>query len=817
MEATQADRRVTYSVSGPADTVSASSPSNAAVKRFAAVQKHSGVGEADIAVALRGWLRVESQEAGFAVTRRWDQKELSSGIVERTGLERSAQGWRASPWTPDWLADVPATGVDDAWLPARRRMDETVPGDPQLRLLDLTAFTSSAQRDAVRAVCCAVPGQTIAVCLPTGAGKSLCAFLPALLPQNCETGLLGVSLIVVPTVALALDLEARLVARVGHAIAYRPDDKVEADAIRQRCEAGVQGPIIVSPEALAGKLLTVLRDAAKKGYLRHFVVDEAHIVLSWGDEFRPAFLRLAAIRRDLTRRSAGAVGFVTVLLSATFTDYHLRWLRTLLSDGTGFSVVHAARLRPEPTYWLARAASAAQRDGWIDEAVFRLPRPCIIYTTQREECCRWFDRLRAMGFTRIAMMTSRATDAQRRALLRDWNEDRIDLVVATSAFGLGIDKSGVRAIIHAELPESVDRFYQDVGRAGRDGYSAISLLISCAGDRTIASSLSRPKFITGQLGLARWRRLHATREAVRTDSDIFLVNLAVGRGLDMRGDYNRNWNLRTLQMLARAGAIEFVGDDRESFDRVAIRMLPAQSLSASYWGGKVEEIRAELISDYVRNGRLLRRLDSKQTTCLSEIFVECYSSPTFDLPVVVACGGCPACRADRERPRCGRLLARRNPDMPAVGAPAGVDLTRWLSGQSAGLILTPSVVTAKRDAVEILSWCAAQGVRTFVLPPDLDALLDQAAEFQPGALMFRFDRIPRGKDLVANQSLLVWLGDVVPVGWRERYAQLASARVATVVIAPADLRAPGERNRLLRDVFPGPVMALRDWSNQFVA
>jgi ATP-dependent DNA helicase RecQ len=808
---------VTYSVSGPADTVYATSLSNAAFQRFAVVQKDSGVGEADIAVALRGWLRMESQQAGFAVIREWTQRNLSADVVNRAGLERSAQGWRAKPWTPDWLDDVPAGGVDDAWLPTRRRVEETVPGDPPLRLLDLTSFTSSAQRDAVRAVCCGRPGQTIAVCLPTGAGKSLCAFLPALLPQNSETGLLGVSLIVVPTVALALDLEARLVARVGHAIAYRPDEKVEADGIRQRCEAGVQGPIIVSPEALAGRLLTVLRDAAKRGHLRHFVVDEAHIVLSWGDEFRPAFLRLAAIRRDLTERSAGAVGFVTVLLSATFTDYHLRWLRTLLSDGAGFSVVHAARLRPEPSYWLARAASPAQRDGWIDEAVFRLPRPCIIYTTQRDECRRWHERLRAQGFTRVAMMTSKSTDAQRRALLRDWTGDRIDIVVATSAFGLGIDKSGVRAIIHAELPESVDRFYQDVGRAGRDGHSAISLLISCADDRSAALSMSRPKFITGQLGLARWRRLHGTREAVRADSDVFLVNLGIGRGMDMRGDYNRNWNLRTLQLLARAGAIEFVGDDRESFNRVAIRMLPVQSLSTAYWSGRVEEIRTELISDYVRSGRLLRRLDSKQKTCLSDIFVECYSSPTFDLPVVVACGGCPVCRASRERPRCGRLLARRNPDGPAVGAPVGVDLMRWLGGQSAGLILLPSVVTAKPEAVAILSWCAAQGVRTFVLPPEMDDLLDQAAQFQPGSLMFRLDRIPRTRDVVANQSLLVWLSETPPVGWRECYTRLGSAGIPTVIVAPAGLRAPGERNRLLRDIFPGPVMALQAWSNQFVA
>src|SRR5208282_5640065 len=123
--------------------------------------------------------------------------------------------------------------------------------------------------------------RTLAICLPTGSGKSLCAFLPAIMPINAETDARGVSLVIVPTVALALDLEKRMGELVGHSIAYRPENIAEAEAIRARCAAGVQGPVIASPEALAGGLLAALRAAASEGWLRYFVIDEAHMVLSW--------------------------------------------------------------------------------------------------------------------------------------------------------------------------------------------------------------------------------------------------------------------------------------------------------------------------------------------------------------------------------------------------------------------------------------------------------------------------------------------------------------------------------------------------------
>jgi ATP-dependent DNA helicase RecQ len=300
-------------------------------------------GAVDLAVLIRNTVRAEQIanrsdyeiELPFLIVQHAVSKLAEVGVTMRLDGERAYL--KATPWRPTWLQDS-VSGVDSCALPARRRPNEDCDGDPVISALDLGRYTSVAQREALRAVLCAAPGDTIAVTLPTGAGKSLCAFLPTLQPLSREIVDLGVSIIVVPTVALALDLARRMRKRVGHEIAYRPEDFESARAIRDRCSAGNQGPVIVSPESLIGGLLPSLHLAARKGRLRYFVVDEAHMVLSWGDEFRPAFAQLSSVARELSdiAASEGQVRPVTLLLSATLTDYDLRWLQKYFAPNGHF-------------------------------------------------------------------------------------------------------------------------------------------------------------------------------------------------------------------------------------------------------------------------------------------------------------------------------------------------------------------------------------------------------------------------------------------------------------------------------------------------
>ncbi|MBN8460098.1 MAG: ATP-dependent DNA helicase RecQ [Verrucomicrobia bacterium] len=674
----------------------------------------------------------------------------------------------------------------------------------------------------MRASLCAEPGDTLAICLPTGAGKSLCAFLPGMKPVSAEGEELGVSIIIVPTVALALDLAKRMEERVGHAIAYRPEEKEAAAAIRARCESGVQGPVIVSPEALVGNLYPALKTAARRGWLRYFVIDEAHMVLSWGDEFRPAFLQLSAARREF-EQLAGSRGFATLLLSATLTDYHLRWLRVMFSEeGSRFTVLHAARLRPEPAFWRACAATEAERERWIVEAAFHLPRPCIVYTTRRDDCTRWHDLFARAGFKRLGMMTGDTSPDERRVLLDRWAADKIDLMVATSAFGLGIDKSDVRTVIHAQLPETVDRFYQDVGRAGRDGCASISLLVNTRYDWRAVGGIGRPKFISAAFGLQRWRRMHDASEVLDPASNQRLIDLNTGRELDMgASDYNRAWNLRTLQLLQRVGALEFVHSARAvTACQVAVRLEAYRHLDEDFWNTTIEQLRGELRGDYAHSGELLRRMLRDNDECLANVFASCYRSETFDITAVQACGGCPACRRAGRVPDCGRIIARRNPSGPVSPSAGDVELERLLGGRRSAFIFYPPDFF--HDALggilaEPLWWLATHGVKNFVAPPWLTPLLWRTAAQAPHATLFWHEKPPRNLDVVAAQATAVLLTRPEPSWWPEFWAKIATRPGPSIVFAPADLRCPDVRTRMVRDLVDGSTMDLAQWENRFVA
>ena len=793
-------------------------------QRLVAVLTDRSAGKADRAMAIRGWLRAESLRWGVGeepFRLKWlgaDESSLKSyGLIRRDGH------WLALAWRPNWLADVPSVGVDTAWWPSARRPSETVPGDPMLGLLGLEHYTSNAQRDAARAVLCAPSGTCLAICLPTGAGKSLCAFLPALLPQERETERLGVSVVVVPVVALQLDLEDRLSQTVQHRVAYRPEEVDAAAEIRARCRVGTQGPLIVSPEALNGELLDTLCTAARQGYLRYFVVDEAHVVLSWGDDFRPAFLQLAGVREELLSAAASdrQSPFVTLLLSATFSDYHLRWLRSLFGPADRFHVIHAARLRPEPAYWSTVAADDIERENRIMEALRHIPRPSIIYTTRKSTCKQWYAKLKGEGFLRVATMTGETDGDERRQMLKRWKSDQIDVVVATSAFGLGVDKGDVRSIVHAELPESVDRFYQDVGRSGRDGHESLSLLITVPKDLRRARKIGQPKFISPEYGWQRWTQMH-TRRVGTDEPGVFLVPLKAGRDLDMRGDYNRGWNLRTLQLLARVGAVKFVPHPERGWNQVAVRLGLAPSLDISFWYGPVEELRQELLRDNRLAGKLLQRLLDNSTECRSELFEACYSSPTFGLPVVRACGGCPACRAARAPLSCGRMLPRRSPVEPPPPAVRtdhhgrASACQKWLGPAATGLILLPEQSISPEEMEQFFLWAMQAEWSVFVVPEHVRSIVRKTA-VRWRETAFLADRPPYEYDVVARQPTCWWLDESVPDWWGDATRRGLDQPVQRLLVARQDTPHYCAEHRRLFDLFAGPRLLWDEWRDRFLA
>jgi hypothetical protein len=414
--------------------------------------------------------------------------------------------------------------------------------------------------------------------------------------------------------------------------------------------------------------------------LRALIVDEAHLVDAWGAEFRPEFQLLAGVRRELLEASAGNLR--TMLLSATYTQAAIDTLRAFFSmdranEPSPFAVVAATRLRPEPEYWVAPVSGEAVRDERVLDAVLHLPRPMVLYTTRVDDANRWYRRLRDEGFRRLACVTGSTTSTDRRSAIESWRRGALDLVVATSAFGLGIDNPHVRSVVHACIPETLDRFYQEVGRGGRDGRSSNSLLLPTIRDFEMAAGLNRKKIISVDVGLRRWQAMFYHADRVDHGADEYTVRLDIPPGndatqIDMDNTENTEWNQRTLTLMAGAGLLSLMGpvtstpgdgrngahglEDPGNFDHVYQTVhAPPGHAERETWEHFVEPRRAVIAAASQASLRAIERYARGSTAhCVADILTPLYTvARDADFPGIEvgrACGGCPACRTHGWRP-----------------------------------------------------------------------------------------------------------------------------------------------------------------------
>ena len=532
---------------------------------------------------------------------------------------------------------------------------------------EFARYKSPGQRAAVRSAIVLPAGGTLVVNLPTGAGKTL-VMLAAV--QTTPPGM--TSVIVVPTVALALDQERRYRSSDANSpqTAYHGGLSAEAKReFRERIWSGNQRVIFTNPEAVVSSLARPLIDAAKGGRLAVLGIDEVHVVGSWGDAFRPHFHSLAGLRRHMLREMerAGQIPFKTILASATLTEDVLLLLRTLFGNPGPFHHVAAPVVRPEPSYWQATDLPSTLRDKYLVETMRHMPRPAIVYTTLRgrQPPGTLTPRsavkvLKDQGFQRIEVVDGGSSTAHREMVLRSLRPDgdtqpTIDVVVATSAFGLGIDVPDIRSVVHACVPENVDRFYQEVGRGGRDGLPSISILLATHADEGIADSLASPTYLTADRARERWTAMSHSSRSVSANL-VRLPLTATSGQVAEHSDYNERWNLFTVILLARAGAIEWdfslsevhEGEEMES-DRgwLTVRLLRGDHQTDQFWSGVVEPTRRTMVENSRKGlSRLRGTLNGQQ--CTGVLIAESFSikEPSeFRTTCLVSCGGCRWCRA----------------------------------------------------------------------------------------------------------------------------------------------------------------------------
>ncbi|HMI82571.1 MAG TPA: protein DpdF [Polyangiaceae bacterium] len=813
-------------------------------------ESKSAVGPADLAALLRqGMLRchlARGEHPELRVPRgiAWPDESmwrLFNCDARTAGSEHFLV--RAGPWKPAWLDADAADVVNEAVREALRRRSRAILADP--RVTEYTGhlhYFSPGQREAVRAAFLMPAGSTIVVSLPTGAGKTLAFQLPALVAA-AEGGL---TVVVVPTVALARDQEERFRRLLGEheqgklwsglALAYHGglDDEAK-NAIRAGIRHGALPIVFVSAEAAVGALRGPLFDAARQGRLRTFAIDEAHIVSQWGQQFRPEFQSIAGLRDALLASCPLGAGFRTLLLSATLTEESFETLRELFGQG-GFQLVSELALRPEPAFLLHSAANESHRADCILEALRNLPRPLILYTTLREHAADWYERLRQAGFRRVRLVRGGdLADTGGEAILRDWRACALDVVVATSAFGLGVDQAEVRSVVHACLPENIDRYYQEVGRAGRDGNAAVALLVSTPQDLHTAEGLAEEKLISVDRAFERWEAMWVRRRPGTEGS--YLLSLD-DRPPDIpdTGVRNASWNLRTLVLMARAGLIAFAahappaierraGEDEEIFEsrrhqelvrfarEVAVCVRDSRHSDKVHWNDVVARRRTELRAADEEASRLVRELRDLQRP-LAEIFSDVYTLADPPVRPPRLQGSCPVTRrtrsvhfssADPEVTAIVETAAVVSVSLERALAPCSDDAARsWISYDMEVGDARESrrwhdrVLNLLRHAVSggIVELCLSRG---FIRDEDWS----QLAARSPLRFLLRTDvgasstSEPFGQEVRGPRLTLLTKQDAT-TGEVERI--MRTLRPRHVIVLPRDLRDPERPSRRLFDV-----------------
>ena len=537
----------------------------------------------------------------------------------------------------------PSTGGD--LRPAR-----ATPWQRRVPALLRKTFGLRRLRDGQEAVITNVmEGQPTLAIMPTGAGKSLCYQLPALLLPEA-------TLVVSPLIALMKDQCDKL--RELGVAAYEANSAVPAEVLAAAEAAiAVAGPkvIFTTPERLADPPFLKLLSTHPVSLM---VIDEAHCISQWGHDFRPAFLELGAAFARLGKPRLLA-------LTATATEAVVEDIARQMGVGR-FAVVSTGMYRPNLRFAVVQVTNEVDKLARVVELVSSTSASGLVYAATVKAAEQVHAALVEAGIS-AALYHGRIGAAARRQTQEAFMAGRLRVMVATNAFGLGIDKTDTRFVIHYQMPAGLDAYYQEAGRAGRDGAAAECTLLFLHADKAVQQFFMAGRYPSAE-DLAD---LYAALQRGRADGQAWTLDLlqqSLGRP---KGKLQVALRLLRHQRVARQSPNGDLALTRTGLSAAALEQL-------------LEGYRAKRDSD---RAMLERMIFYGQTgRCRWKVLLDHFGEGTgFE-----ACGGCDNCRRIAEQPMTvaeqASEPARSTSPVPALFAPGDkVRVRRYGVGRVEGV------------------------------------------------------------------------------------------------------------------------------------
>ena len=490
------------------------------------------------------------------------------------------------------------------------------------------SFKSIEQQIAVMGALKVPDGYTAMVAMSTGGGKSLVTQAVSYQYTNSLT------VIIVPTISLMLD-QHRNAAKI-----IEPDNKNEimyyysgcnVDELVKALDKRLVKMLFVSPEALIKniKIQNSIFKANSEGYLKNLVIDEAHIIIEWGASFRVDFQCLDSFRRLLAKDNPS---LRTYLLSATFSKKTVDNLKLFYSDDDRWIEIRLDTLRKEPRFDVIKCRSYTEKHTRIKELACKLPRPMIIYVNSPDDAETIRRELAECGFDNTRVFTGRTGSADRERIIKEWVNDKFDLMIATCAFGVGVDKKDVRTVIHSYVPSGPDQYYQECGRGGRDGIPCLGVMLYTDDDIAAAMSMTQ-KVLTVEKLSGRWFSMLNSRKA-NIQLDSIVIDTSVKPNYNDTDTFyvevsnaDITWNVYVILLLRRAGLIQITDvkyyDGRYIFNIELIdkRIRYDTAQTADIFSKVRDDESKSIYSDINELASKLRRIGK---SCWSSMFNDIY-------------------------------------------------------------------------------------------------------------------------------------------------------------------------------------------------